>query len=56
MVDVSVSEPKEKSHGWRILRLKANKKGTHDVFTGSFVWRNVSLMHLENETPEERYK
>ena len=36
----------KKRYKLRFLRLKANKKGTSDVFTDSNALRKVSLKHL----------
>ena len=52
MVDVSVNKKKEKRYDWRFLRIKANKKGLFDVFTGS----TTLVAHLEVKMLEERYK
>ena len=42
----------KKEQRWRGLRIKANKNGLHDVFTGS----TSLVIHLEVKMPEERYK
>ena len=46
----------KRRYGRRFLRLKANKKGLLDVFTGSTALRKVSLKHLQVKVQEIWYK
>ena len=47
-------KPKEEKYGWRFLRLKANSKGTSDLFTGSKALKKVLLINLAGKMPEEQ--
>ena len=47
---------KNERYSLRFLRLKANKKGTPDVFTAPIALGKVSLIHLEVKMSEIRLK
>ena len=47
-----LANQKKKSYRWHFLKIKANKNGLLDVFTGS----TALLIHLEVKMAEERYK
>ena len=51
-----LANQKKKRYRWCFLRLKANKKGTPDLFTGSTDLKKVSLIDLEVKMLQERYK
>ena len=51
-----LANQKKKRYRWCFLRLKANKKGTPDLFTGSTDLKKVSLIHLEVKMLQERYQ
>ena len=53
-LNILQSDQKSKRYRYFFLTLKAKKKGTSDVFTGSTALRKVSLIYLQAKMSEER--